>query len=59
MLKETDKYDSSAHFTYNDYKEKPKKVPIKDLTIFASVFIIGVLIILGFAKYYRRMLMFQ
>ncbi len=50
MLKETDKYDSSAHFTYNDYKRKTKKGPNKDLTIFASVFIIGVLIILGFAK---------
>lgn len=51
MLKETDKYDNSAHFTYNDYnRRKVKKGPNKDLTIFASVFIIGVLIILGFAK---------
>lgn len=50
MLKETDKYDNAAHFTYNDYKRKTKKGPNKDLMVFASVFIIGVLIILGFAK---------
>ena len=50
MLKETDKYDNTAHFSYSDYKRKVKKSPNKDLTIFVSVFIVGVLIILGFAK---------
>lgn len=50
MLKDTDKYDNSAHFTYSEYKKKVKKAPNKDMTVFISVFIIGVLIILGFAK---------
>ncbi len=50
MLKNTDKYDASAHFSYNEYKKKVKKSPNKDVMVFVSVFIIGVLIILGFAK---------
>ena len=50
MLKNTDKYDASAHFSYNEYKKKVKKSPNKDIMVFVSVFIIGVLIILGFAK---------
>lgn len=50
MLKDTDKYETSSHFSYSDYKKKVKKTPNKDLMIFTSVFIIGVLIILGFAK---------
>lgn len=50
MLKETDKYDNTAHFSYSDYKRKVKKGPNKDMTVFVSVFIIGLLIILGFAK---------
>lgn len=50
MLKETDKYDNTAHFSYNDYKKKVKKGPNRDMTVFVSVFIIGLLIILGFAK---------
>ena len=50
MLKDTDKYETSSHFSYNDYKKKVKKSPNKDMTLFISVFIIGVLIILGFAK---------
>lgn len=50
MLKNTDKYEDSAHFSYDDYKRKPKKAPNQDLRIFVSVFIVGVLIILGFAK---------
>ena len=50
MLKETDKYDNTAHFSYSDYKKKVKKGPNKDMTVFVSVFIIGLLIILGFAK---------
>lgn len=50
MLKDTDKYETSAHFSYNQYKKKVKKNPNKDVVVFVSVFIIGVLIILGFAK---------
>ncbi len=50
MLKDTDKFETSAHFSYNEYKRKVKKSPNKDVMVFASVFIIGVLIILGFAK---------
>lgn len=50
MLKDTDRYENSSHFTYSDYKRKVKKSPNKDLRIFVSVFIVGVLIILGFAK---------
>ena len=47
MLKDTDRYENTSHFTYSDYKRKVKKSPNKDLTIFVSVFIVGVLIILG------------
>jgi len=50
MLKDTDKYENSAHFTYSDYKRKVKKSPNKDMMIFISVFIVGVIIILGFAR---------
>lgn len=50
MLKDADKKESTAHFSYNEYKKKVKKGPNKDLTVFISVFIVGVLIILGFAK---------
>lgn len=50
MLKNTDKYDVSSHFSYNEYKKKVKKSPNKDVMVFVSVFIIGLLIILGFAK---------
>ena len=50
MLKDTDKFETSSHFSYNDYKKKVHKTPNKDVMVFASVFFIGVLIILGFAK---------
>ena len=50
MLKDTDKYEASAHFSYGEYKRKVKKGPNKDVMVFVSVFIVGVLIILGFAK---------
>ncbi len=50
MLKDTDKYEASAHFSYNEYKKKVKKSPNKDVMVFFSVFVIGVLIILGFVK---------
>ena len=50
MLKNTESNETSSHFSYNDYKKKVKKSPNRDVMIFVSVFIIGVLIILGFAK---------
>ncbi len=50
MLKDIDKYSQNSKFKYEEYGKKPKKGANKDLTIFISVFIIGVLIILGFAK---------
>ena len=37
MLKDTDRYENTSHFTYSDYKRKVKKSPNKDLTIFVSV----------------------
>ena len=50
MLKDTDKYEASSHFSYNEYKRKTKRGPNKDVLVFVSVFIVGLLIILGFAK---------
>jgi cell division protein FtsN len=51
MLKDTDRYKQTAqaHFTNGDYKRKPKR-SYKDITVFISVFFIGLLMILGFAK---------
>lgn len=50
MLKDRTQMDSDAHFTYEETRKKVRKEPNKDLVVFASVFLIGVLIILGFAK---------
>ena len=51
MLKDTDKFETSSHFSYNEQpRKKTKKAPNSDIMVFVSVFIIGVLIILGFAK---------
>lgn len=50
MLKDRTQIDSDAHFTYEDTRKKVRKEPNKDLVVFSSVFLIGVLIILGFAK---------
>jgi len=51
MLRENKKYDNdSTHFSYNEYRHKVKKRGNKDITIFISVFIIGLLMILGFVK---------
>ena len=51
MLKDIDKYETSSHFSYDENRKPHKKQsPRSDIMIFASVFIIGVLIILGFAK---------
>lgn len=50
MTKQSEKYDNNTHFTYNDYKQKVNKKPNRDIIVFISVFIVGVLILLGFAK---------
>lgn len=53
MLKDTDRYkrEDETHFANSEYKrKKPMKRSYKDITVFLSVFIIGLLIILGFAK---------
>ena len=51
MLRENKKYNNdSTHFSYSDYRQKVKKRGNKDITIFISVFIIGLLMILGFVK---------
>lgn len=52
MLKNTEKYTNQTHFTKEQPPRRKPKAPAgnKDLTVFISVFIIGVLIILGFAK---------
>ena len=53
MLKDTDRYkkENEIHFTNNEYKrKKPVKQSNKDVVVFISVFLIGLLIILGFAK---------
>lgn len=50
MLKDTEKYENQENFSYKDYRKRVKKGSNKDLTVFISVFIIGLLIILGFVK---------
>lgn len=50
MPKDTEKYNNDSHFTYSDYKQKTNKKPNRDIIVFISVFIVGVLILLGFAK---------
>ncbi len=53
MLKDTDRYKQAddIHFSNSEYKKKKvSKGSNKDLLIFISVFVIGLLIILGFAK---------
>jgi cell division protein FtsN len=51
MLKDKKSVDeTSSHFSYNEYKKKSKNKPNQDVLIFTSIFIVGVLIILGFAK---------
>lgn len=58
MLKNTDgtksNKDSSnsekVHFSYDEYRQQVNKRSYKDLTVFISVLVIGILIFLGFAK---------
>lgn len=42
--------DNRTHFSYGEYKQEVSKRSYKDLTIFISVLLIGILIFLGFAK---------
>ena len=42
--------DNKTHFSYENYRKKIKKNFYKDIIVFISVLIIGVLIFLGFAK---------
>lgn len=39
-----------THFSYDEYRQKVNKRSYKDLTVFISVLVIGILIFLGFAK---------
>ena len=39
-----------THFSYDEYRRKVTKHSYKDLTVFISVLVIGILIFLGFAK---------
>lgn len=39
-----------THFTYDEYRQNVNKRSYKDLTVFISVLVIGILIFLGFAK---------
>lgn len=50
MLKDTEKYNNTEKYSYKEYKQKIKRNSNKDITVFISVFVIGVLIILGFVK---------
>ena len=42
--------EEKTHFAYENYRKKVKKNIYKDITVFVSVLIIGILIFLGFAK---------
>ena len=53
MLKnsDTEKFkEKKVHFSYNEYKQKVKKRSYRDLTVFVSVLVVGILIFLGCAK---------
>ena len=50
MARQNNNYENATHFSYSDYKKKTNKKENKDLVIFLSVFVISLLVILGFAK---------
>ena len=50
MLKNSDKYQNSTHFSYNEKPYKPENKNRKDLVVFIAIFVVGVLVLLGFAK---------
>lgn len=45
-----EQHNDETHFSYKDYRKKVKRRPYKDITVFISVLVIGILIFLGFAK---------
>lgn len=49
-MNNNERNETASHFSYKDYKKKVKKSPNRDMMVFISVFIVGLLIILGFAK---------
>lgn len=50
MLKNADKTEQTSHFTYEEYKKKSNRVANKDVLVFVSVFAVGLIMLLGFAK---------
>lgn len=50
MLKNADKTEQTSHFTYEEYKRKSNKGASKDILVFVSVFAVGLIVLLGFAK---------
>lgn len=50
MLKNSDKYQNSTHFSYNEKRYKQDNKNQKDLVVFIAIFFVGVLVLLGFAK---------
>lgn len=50
MLKNAEKTEQSSHFTYEEYKKKSNKSANKDALVFVSVFAVGLIVLLGFAK---------
>jgi hypothetical protein len=50
MLKNAEKTEQTSHFTYEEYKKKSNKGANKDVLVFVSVFAVGLIVLLGFAK---------
>ena len=50
MLKNAEKTEQTSHFTYEEYKRKSNKGVNKDVLVFLSVFVVGLIVLLGFAK---------
>ena len=50
MLKNADKTEQTSHFTYEEYKKKSNRGTNKDVLVFVSVFAVGLIMLLGFAK---------
>ena len=50
MLKNADKTEQTSHFTYEEYKKKSNRGANKDVLVFVSVFAVGLIMLLGFAK---------
>lgn len=50
MLKGSENLEETSHFSYKEYKKKVKKSPNQDILIFCSVFVVALIVLLGFAK---------